>query len=141
MTRLSTLAYLADIFGKLNELCLGLQGKQVNILQEKDKLVAFLKKIQYWISSVEQNNFECFQTLSDFLEESEGDLDMEIRDGIKAHLSNIQQSLSDYFPNLENQDNYWVQNPFKIKEKPKGFYSMDHENLIELSSDTTRSQI
>ncbi|GBL84097.1 Zinc finger BED domain-containing protein 5 [Araneus ventricosus] len=134
MAWLSTLAYLADIFGKLNELCLALQGKQVNILQAKDKLVAFSRKIQYWISAVEQNNFECFQTLSDFLEESEVDLDMEIRDGI--HLSSLQQSLSDYFPNLENQDNYWVQNPFKIKEKPKGFHSMDYENLIELSSDT-----
>ncbi|GBL82374.1 Zinc finger BED domain-containing protein 5 [Araneus ventricosus] len=32
MAWLSTLAYLADIFGKLNELCLALQGKQVNIL-------------------------------------------------------------------------------------------------------------
>ncbi|GBL96659.1 Zinc finger BED domain-containing protein 5 [Araneus ventricosus] len=136
MAWLSTLAYLADICGKLNELCLALQGKQVNILQTKDKLVAFSRKIQYWISAVEQNNFECVQTLSDFLEESEVDLDMEIRDGIKTHLSSLQQSLSDYFPNLENQDNYWVQNPFKIKEKPKGFHSMDYENLIELSSDT-----
>ncbi|GBM34224.1 Zinc finger BED domain-containing protein 5 [Araneus ventricosus] len=78
---------------------------------------------------------ECFQTLSDFLEESEVDLDMEIRDGIKTHLSSLQQSLSDYFPNLENQD-HWVQNPFKIKEKPQGFHSMNYENLIELSSDT-----
>ncbi|GBM06132.1 Zinc finger BED domain-containing protein 5 [Araneus ventricosus] len=136
MPWLSTLAYLADIFGKLNELCLALQGKQANILQAKDKLVAFSRKIQYWISSVEQNNFECFQTFSDFLEESEVDLDMEIRDGEKTHLSSLQQSLSDYFPNLENQDNYWVQNAFKIKEKPKVFHSMDYENLIELSSDT-----
>ncbi|GBO15784.1 Zinc finger BED domain-containing protein 5 [Araneus ventricosus] len=135
MAWLSTLAYLAYIFGKLNELCLALQGKQVNILQAKDKLVVFSRKIQYLISAVEQNNFECFQTLSDFLEESEVDLDMKIRDGIKTHLSSLQQSLSDYFPNLENQYNYCVQNPFKIKEKPKGFHSMDYENLIELSSD------
>ena len=47
MTCLSTLAYPADIFGKLNEFCLALQGKQVNILQAKDKLVAFSRKIQY----------------------------------------------------------------------------------------------
>ncbi|GBO26869.1 Zinc finger BED domain-containing protein 5 [Araneus ventricosus] len=70
MARLSTLTYHADTFGKLNELCLALQGKQVNILQAKDKLVAFSRKIQYWISAVEENNFECFQTLSDLLEES-----------------------------------------------------------------------
>jgi len=35
-TWLFTLAYLADIFGKLNELCLAMHGKQVNILQTKD---------------------------------------------------------------------------------------------------------
>jgi len=57
---------------------------------------------------------------------------MEIRDGIKTHLSSLQQSLSDYFPNLENQYNYCVQNPFKIKEKRKGFHSMDYENWIEI---------
>ncbi|GFT00294.1 zinc finger BED domain-containing protein 5 [Trichonephila clavipes] len=37
MAWLSTPAYLADIFGKLNEVCLALQGKQVNISQVKDK--------------------------------------------------------------------------------------------------------
>ncbi|GFQ64146.1 zinc finger BED domain-containing protein 5 [Trichonephila clavata] len=75
----------ADICGKLNELCLALQGKQVNILQI-DKLVVFSKKIQYWISAAEQKNLECFQTLRDFFEESEVDLGMEIHDGIKTHL-------------------------------------------------------
>ncbi|GBM82742.1 Zinc finger BED domain-containing protein 5 [Araneus ventricosus] len=94
MAWISTLAYLADIFGKLSELCLALQGKQVNILQAKDKLIAFSRKIQYWISDVEQNIFECFQTLSDFLEESEVDLDMETRDGIKTHLYSLQQSIT-----------------------------------------------
>ena len=63
-----TLEYLADIFGKLNVLCSGLQGKQINILQTKDNLEAFSRKIQYWILAVKQNNFEGFQTLSDFLE-------------------------------------------------------------------------
>ncbi|GFS85457.1 zinc finger BED domain-containing protein 5 [Trichonephila clavipes] len=136
MAWLSTLAFLFDIFGKLNELCLALQEKQVNILQTKDKLVAFSRKIQCWVSAVEQNNFECFQTFSNFHEESEVYLDIKIRDGIKTHLSSLQQSLSNYFPNLEYPNKYWVQNSFKIKEKPKEFHSMDYENLIELSSDT-----
>ncbi|GFS47698.1 zinc finger BED domain-containing protein 5 [Trichonephila inaurata madagascariensis] len=90
MAWLSTLAYLADIFGKLNELCLALQGKQVNTLQTKDKLVAFSRKIKFWISAVEQNNFGCFQALNDFLEVC---LDMEIHDCIKIHLFSLQQSL------------------------------------------------
>ncbi|GBN28542.1 Zinc finger BED domain-containing protein 5 [Araneus ventricosus] len=35
MAWLSTLAYLADIFGKLNELCLALQGKQATNIASK----------------------------------------------------------------------------------------------------------
>jgi hypothetical protein len=132
--RLNNTKYFADIFGKLNEFCLCLQGKQVNIFQAKDKLVNLLRKIQCWISEVEKNNYECFPTLSAFLEESEIDLDMELLVNIKTHLSSLLKSLNDYFPNLENQDEHnWVQNPFKIKEKPKGFLAMDYEKLIEMT--------
>lgn len=80
-----------------------------------------------------------FPTLSDFLEESEVDLNMEIRDDIKTHLSSLLESLNDYFSNLKNLNNYWVQNPFKIKEKPKGFLAMDYENLCTYTSKTTIS--
>ncbi|GFX14695.1 zinc finger BED domain-containing protein 5 [Trichonephila clavipes] len=86
MAWLSTLAYLTVIFGKLNELCLALQGKQVNTLQTRDKLVAFSRKIQYWISTVEKNNFECFPMLNAFIEM---DLDMKIRDGFCDHWQTI----------------------------------------------------
>ncbi|GFS35786.1 zinc finger BED domain-containing protein 5 [Trichonephila inaurata madagascariensis] len=73
-----------------------------------------IRKVIYWISAVKKNNFERFQTLIDFLEESEVDLDIEISEGTKTYVSSIQQSLSDYFPILEYQDNY---NGHKILSK------------------------
>ncbi|GFQ73908.1 zinc finger BED domain-containing protein 5 [Trichonephila clavata] len=117
MAWLSTPAYLVDLFEKLNKLCLAQQGKQVNKLKTKEEFVTFSRRIQYWISAVQQNNCDCSQRLSDFLEEFEVDLGMEIRYGIKTHLSGLQQSLSDYFPIPENQDDYWAKNPLTIDEK------------------------
>jgi len=40
------LAYLCDIFEKLNSLNISLQGKETHILQLYDKIVAFIKKNQ-----------------------------------------------------------------------------------------------
>lgn len=74
---------------------------------------------------------------SDFIKESEVDLDMEIRNDIKKkHLSELLDTASEYFPNLKNQDNYQVQNPFKIKSKPKEFLALDYKKLIQLSANT-----
>ena len=44
---LCTFAYLADIFNKLNELNLSLQGRNSNILFSHDKIEAFKKKIKH----------------------------------------------------------------------------------------------
>lgn len=51
---LSRIAYLADVFVKLNESCLSLQEK-VNFFQTKDKMLLY--KLQYWISAVKLNAF------------------------------------------------------------------------------------
>ena len=37
---------------------------------------------------------------------------------------------------MKNKDHYWVQNPFKLTEKPTGFLAVDYENSIEITSDT-----
>ena len=43
---IASLAYLADIFKKLNIINLKLQGKNTNIIQLRDNLKAFVKKLQ-----------------------------------------------------------------------------------------------
>ena len=49
---LMKLAYLADIFKKLNDLSLSLQGKAVTIFEASDKVQAFKKKIKFWAESM-----------------------------------------------------------------------------------------
>ncbi len=116
----------------MNETCLSLQGKVVNIFQAQDKIVSLSSKLQYWISDMEQNTHHCFPLLSDFLQESEVDLEDEILNDIENHLNSLSESLIEYFPNLKNNDNYWVYNPFKAKEKPTGFPTVDYENCKKL---------
>ena len=45
---LTKLAYLSDIFKKLNDLSLSLQGKAVTVFKASDKVQAFKKKIKFW---------------------------------------------------------------------------------------------
>lgn len=96
------------------------------------------RKLEYWISAVEQNTFDCFPTLSDFLQESELNLDTEIRNDIRSHLYGLLESLDKYFPDIRNDDNNncWIQNPFRVKEKLKEFSPEEHECLIEIGSDS-----
>lgn len=59
------LAYLCDIFEKLNILNTSLQGKETHILQLYDKVVAFIKKIELWQRKLTEENGKatCFSFL------------------------------------------------------------------------------
>lgn len=56
---LCKVANLADIFLKLNELNLSLQGCTINILNVQDRIEFFLVKIEFWIGCVKKNQTEC----------------------------------------------------------------------------------
>ncbi|KAK5643885.1 hypothetical protein RI129_007730 [Pyrocoelia pectoralis] len=64
------LAYLAEIFGKANEITTLLQGKSTSIFMVRDKLSAFKRKLIFWISCVEKDNIECFPLLYNFIHEN-----------------------------------------------------------------------
>ena len=112
---LSKVAYLADIFSKLNETCPSLQRKETNIFRAQDNMISLSRKLQYWTSDVEHHNFDCFPLLTEFLQEFEMDLDTETFNDIKGHLNNLSESLIEYFPNLKNKDHHWV--AYKIHSK------------------------
>uniref|UniRef100_K7GDR9 DUF4371 domain-containing protein n=1 Tax=Pelodiscus sinensis TaxID=13735 RepID=K7GDR9_PELSI len=131
---LSRVEYLADIFTKLNEVNLSLQGKNVNIFNAKDKILSLSRKLQFWISSVGRNDLDCLPMLNDFLEENGYKLDEDIRSDIADHLRDLYTNIIKYFPNI-NDNNYWIRNPLSLTEKPVSFSTQDYENLIEIASD------
>ena len=88
-------------FLKVNETCLSIQRKQTNIYRAHDNIISFSRKWQYWTPDVDHNDFECFSILTEFLQESETELDTETINDIKDHLAGLSESLTMYFPNLE----------------------------------------
>ena len=56
---LTHLAYLCDIFAKLNQLNFSLQGKDTHLLQLHDKITAFKRKLILWKTDLLINNEEC----------------------------------------------------------------------------------
>ena len=64
---LSKLYYLSNIFEKLNDLNLSLQGRKCNIFTSNDKIESFIKKINIWKRRVEKDSFEMFCSINDLL--------------------------------------------------------------------------
>ena len=52
-------AYLCDIFAKLNQLTISLQGKDTHLLQLHDKITAFKRTLVLWKTDLLINNEEC----------------------------------------------------------------------------------
>lgn len=133
------LAYLADIFTKLNEVNLSMQGKNVTVFTVFDKMSSLLRKLEFWASSVEEENFDCFPTLSDFLTEINSTVDKDICSAIVQHLRGLRSTLLKYFP-VTNDNNAWVRNPFTVTAKPVSLVARDYESLIDLTSDSQVKQ-
>ena len=72
---LTKLCYLANIFEKLNDLNISMQGENSNVLTLKDKVNGFLKKLQLWISLGESSKFIVFPCLNNFTENQEMDIE------------------------------------------------------------------
>ncbi|KAK2717379.1 hypothetical protein QYM36_006235 [Artemia franciscana] len=104
------LAYLADIFDKLNDLNLSMQGFRTDELSLNSKILRTIVKLITSTQSVI----------------------------IREHLTKLRDELVSYFPSIMNQDRTqdWIQNPFvEDVASSSGLSDKLTENLIELASD------
>lgn len=131
---LMRLAYLADLFGKLNELNSSLQGRNVTPFVVADKLNAVVKKLQFMVSDAEQFKITSFQSLHTFLTENDLQLNPDLVDDIKNHCSQLILNFRSYFPE-QFDDKSWIRNPFADVELPADFSAQERDQFIELSCD------
>jgi hypothetical protein len=94
---LMALSYLSDIFSKLNELNLSLQGKSFTVLDAYDKIKAFEKKLVLWISYIKNSQFAPFPTLESFLMENDISVESQFVERICNHLETVKQNLEHIF--------------------------------------------
>ncbi|XP_046977632.1 zinc finger BED domain-containing protein 5-like [Vanessa cardui] len=134
---LSMAAYLADIFNALNELNLGLQGRDNNIFQVEDKIETMLKKIDLWTNRTIKQNYNHFPTLAAFLESSgEATLSTQVQDEMIKHLRTLRSSFRNYFP-VPDKNKTWIVDPFNTDVTDIiGLTTVQENQLIEISCDS-----
>ena len=131
------LTYLADIFSKLNELNLYLQGTQ-GIFEVHDKIRGFMKKLALWKNCIDIRNYECFEMLQTFMIENEVEVCNGIMSEISEHLNKLKESFEFYFHDEMNtlKQKRWVINPFQ-PAITTGISTKADEELIDLSEDSS----
>ncbi|KAL4126012.1 hypothetical protein QTP88_010244 [Uroleucon formosanum] len=114
------LAYLCDIFDKLNSLNTSLQGKNMHLLKKMN----------------EGTSKDSFLTLQQFLTSNGVEITQDMKSIFVDHLSQLVIWFEKYFQN-ENIDKFsWIQDPFN-STAPSEFTSTEEESLIELSCDNS----
>ena len=129
------LAYLADIFGHLNEVNLSFQGPDVTIMDVTERLQAFQAKLPLWKRRLETDNFANFPMLEEVISQSRIDntegLLSSLRGNMCENLDRLQQSFESYCshdPNFE----LWIRNPFLADLNSIGDDDLAKDDLIEL---------
>jgi hypothetical protein len=134
---LAKLAYLSDIFTKLNELNLSMQGKYANILSMTDKIEGFKAKLPVWRKRVTENCLDMFSDLSEIVLQNGAEIDIESLKGvIMGHLKALTDNMHKYFPADADPrvGNEWIRNPFAGNMGNLGVELSD--KLLELSEDS-----
>ncbi|XP_071033014.1 protein FAM200C [Parasteatoda tepidariorum] len=112
------LAYLADIFNHMNDICLSIQGPDTTIMDATEKLQAFLLKMSVWKIRIQNGMYATFQMLDEVLFENGSQQDSLLLNNLKneicEHLEVLQVSFEKYFnwDGINIKDELWIRNPF-----------------------------
>ena len=131
------LAYLTDIFEKLNILNSSLQGVDCNIIQHKEKLNSFIKKIELWKRKLAAQQLDMFRHLKEFTVSNQLDLCEEVRSCILDHLSSLKKHFENYFPALEMENYDWIKDPFNAQLKDNVLTTSEEEQFIDFISQSS----
>nr|XP_023021166.1 zinc finger MYM-type protein 6-like [Leptinotarsa decemlineata] len=131
------LAYLCDVFEKLNNLNLSLQGNNTHILKLSERIAAFRKKLQLWIKKLnEGGSQDYFPQLYKYAASNELVVSQDLIALFTEHLAKLTEWFPKYFADDDVEKFAWIQDPFHA-QSPQGFASRDDESLIELSCDSS----
>ncbi|KAM3861136.1 zinc finger BED domain-containing protein 5-like [Diretmus argenteus] len=126
-------AYLSDIFEKLNELNLQLQGNNTHLPHLADKIHSFTRKLDMWGRRLEEGNIDSFDNLKTFIEINE--LQNTAIPVMRDHISGLKTNFQKYFCVDDSAAYDWIRDPFTTA--PSTFSSAEEEQYIDLTSDST----
>jgi hypothetical protein len=104
------LAYLCDIFDKLNVLNLSLEGNNMHILKLLEKISAFRKKLQLWVREInEDGGKDCFPKLHKYALSNELVVSQNLLSLFTEHLSKLTEWFAKYFAEHNVERFSWIQ--------------------------------
>lgn len=121
-------SFLSDLFDKLNNVNLCLQGAQENFITMSGKLKSFVEKLKLWTCKIKNLSFESFPTVDS------NTLKLEIKSQIEKTLESLIASFLKYFPDLDVSNFEWVVNPF-ISTDTTYINVNEEEILIDIRND------
>jgi hypothetical protein len=124
-------AFLADIFEKLNYLNKCMQGKQENILTSTDKISSFQQKLLLWISKIEkQTNWNMFDLVKNC------HINSDLKNLFLKCLRLLYENIKKYFLSLDVSSMDWVRNSFIDSAYETALFTTDEESeLIDIKND------
>lgn len=123
----SDLAYLADIYSKINELLLKLQGNNVSLIKVKGLIIGFMNKLRLYKNNIGRKDFTLFPCLSK-ISVNEDNIIVYCE-----HLDNLIMDMKIRFKDVEEiKIPGWFINPFIID--PDTVPSQIQEILIDLQA-------
>jgi hypothetical protein len=137
---LCRLAYRTDIFSKLSDLNLNLQGNGNYIFSMEDKVRPFYRKLLVWQGRVKSGNLAAFTTMLDFLDENyRNEPPAGTQSHITQHFENLSQQFLSYYSYLTEDSgggNEWIFSQFTMDAVSKSKI-MDNlqDNIIDMTTD------
>ncbi|XP_061600964.1 SCAN domain-containing protein 3-like [Cololabis saira] len=130
------LAYLCDIFSRLNQLNISLQRRSSNIFVVADKVQAFKRSLALWTKRTQEKRMDMFPLLSEILEDFPH---VNISDSVSQHLSQLAEKFDDYFPEDPREGHMWILDPFSVDPTANdvALPSYLESQLLEVSTDST----
>nr|ABF20543.1 transposase [Aedes aegypti] len=134
------IAYLSDIFQKLNHLNTYLQGStSMDIFDVHDKIRGFMRKLDLWSRNLKNGNYDCFDSLQTLIVEKQFKPSSTIINGILGHLKSLKEKFGEYFDGemKKTEKNLWIVDPFNQNEASTNISTKADEELIDLSENST----
>ena len=127
-----SLAYLSDIFTRLNDLNISIQGKKINMITGREKISPFTSKLLIWKNRIDCENYANFPKL-DEVSTSTASLPEHIVIQIKEHLQVLRQSFEGCFYHGDVSDLHgWIQDPFLFNLGLMDENDQTKDDLVEM---------
>ncbi|KAI4794737.1 hypothetical protein KUCAC02_031874 [Chaenocephalus aceratus] len=130
-------AYLADIFSLYNETNKRLQGVESNILQCKETLDAFVRKLEYRVGKMERGELQQFPLLLKQSQNNPETVPVSVRREFIRHMNALQTEMQSRFADIDEyvSKELWVLDPFIAKIEDVEYLDCEDE-LTDIQADS-----